>query len=82
MKTENTTHVTAHTEFVEADGIRFAHRRFGENTGTTGRLRHRGSRGRLPQEGWLARQIIGASSRSTRAGSVLRATCGELASVL
>jgi hypothetical protein len=33
VKTETTTHVTAPTEFVEADGIRFAHRRFGQDTG-------------------------------------------------
>ena len=34
MKTETKTHLTAPTEFVEAEGIRFAHRRFGENSGT------------------------------------------------
>jgi hypothetical protein len=34
MKTEATTHVTAPTEFVEADRIRYAHRRFGEASGT------------------------------------------------
>lgn len=34
MKTETTTHAAAPTEFVQADGIRFAHRRFGEATGT------------------------------------------------
>jgi pimeloyl-ACP methyl ester carboxylesterase len=34
MKTETRTHVTAPTEFVEAEGIRFAHRRFGEASGT------------------------------------------------
>ena len=33
MKTETKTHVTAPTEFVEAEGIRFAHRRFGKTRG-------------------------------------------------
>lgn len=32
MKTEN--HITAKTQFVESDGIRFAYRRFGADTGT------------------------------------------------
>jgi len=33
MKPETKTHVTTRTEFVEADGIRFAYRRFGEDGG-------------------------------------------------